>query len=716
MDRAVTGEAGEAEAGGPIGGAGRWLATCLHTDLQRGRGLPVLALAVVIGAGLYALLPEEPGLAGVTGAAAGAIGLAWVLRRFPIPAGAMALLAALLSGLAAATFQTWLVAAPVLERARTLEGTGRVLAVDTRASGSTRIDIAVQSLAGLSPERTPARIRVTTRARQPLPGPGAGIAFRARLMPPRGPMVPGGHDGARAAYFAGTGATGYLLGALRPVSLDPPGGLLAARLWLADLRAAIGARIRAVIPGPAGAVAAALLVGERGPIPDSVDAALRTAGLAHILSISGVHMTLVAGTVFGAVRLLCALVPAIALRRPVKAWAAVAGLLAATLYLALSGAEVATQRSWGMIALVFVAVLVGRSALTLRTIAIAALGVTLIDPASVTGPSFQMSFAAVLGLIALFEVWRGQAGETPAAATGPAARYGRHALLWVAGVALTSVVAGLATAPAAAYHFGRVAPFGLLGNLLAMPIVGMVVMPAGVAALFLMPAGLDALPLHAMGLGIEAVLAIAGWLHGLFGDADLGRKIPLAAALWLSGGLVWIALWSTAWRWLGIGAVLVGLSLAVRAPQPDILIADDGSAVALRGADGRLRLWRGPEGGFAARVLLESDGDRRSPGDRSLAEGRACDPVGCVLSSGTGGGAVSILADPVGFADDCARVTVLVTESAGAPADCAAFVVDPARLAETGALALVLDPDAPRGVRILATGLPPGRRPWHPAR
>lgn len=693
----------------------RWLAACLATDLARGRGLPVVALAFVIGAGLYFLWPTEPS-AMVTGIAAAAAGAgARLSRGAPVRQGGLLLLAALLAGLAAGALQTRLVAAPVLDHPRTVTGTGRVISLDRRASRSTRILIGDLSLDRVAADRTPRRIRVTTRAGAALPEPGEGIAFRARLEPPRGPVVPGGHDGARAAFFAGIGATGFLLGAPRAVALSPPD--LRARLGLAliDLRAAIGARIRAVIPGPPGTVAAALLVGERGPIPDAIEEALRTAGLAHILSISGVHMTLVAGTVFGAVRLAGALVPAIALRRPVKHWAAVAGLIAATIYLALSGAEVATQRSYVMIALVFLAVLAGRSALTLRTIALAALGVTALDPAAVAGPGYQMSFAAVLALVSAFEAWsrHRESRPRPPPAT-PLGRLVEKGGGWVAGVIVTSLVAGLATAPAAAFHFGRVAPFGLLGNLLAMPVVGMLVMPSGVAALFLMPVGLEALPLLAMGAGIEVVLAVAGWLHELFGDADLGRRIPLAGALWLSAGLVWMALWSTGWRLLGLAPVLVGLVLAATAPVPDVVIPDDATAVLLRTEADDVRLWRGPGGSFAARVLLEDAGDRRPPDDRSLRAGRACDPVGCVLSGGPGGRQVSVLADPVGFAEECSRAAVIVSDSPAPPADCAAFVVDPALRARAGALALGFDPAAPHGVRILATGLPEIRRPWHP--
>ncbi|MGH2340065.1 ComEC/Rec2 family competence protein [Segnochrobactraceae bacterium EtOH-i3] len=709
----------QAEADDVTAGAGaavlRWLGRCLETDLRRGRGLPLVALAFVAGAGLYALLPAEPMLLATGGCAAGAALGAALSRTAPLRRGALLLIAALLAGLFAGGVQTIRVAAPRLERARSVEGTGRVLSIEERAGGSTRIEIAPVRLDRIPPGGTPERIRLTTRSRAPLPRPGAGIAFRARLEPPRGPIVPGGYDGARAAYFAGLGATGFLLGAPRVVEIGPPTFGQRLALLLTDLRAAIGARIRAAIPGPSGTVAAALLVGERGPIPDSVDEALRTAGLAHILSISGVHMTLVAGTVFGAVRLGFALIPAIALRRPVKKWAAVAGLLAATAYLALSGAEVATQRSYIMIALVFLAILAGRSALTLRTIALAALVVTALDPASVTGPGYQMSFAAVLALIAAFDTWsRYREARPRPPVNGRVANLVAKGGGWVAGVAVTSLVAGLATAPAAAFHFGRVAPFGLFGNLLAMPIVGVIVMPAGVAALFLMPLGLEGPPLWLMGEGITAVLAIADWLHGLFGAADLGRRIPLAAALWLSGGLVWLALWSTAWRLLGLAPVVIGLTLAVLDRPADILVSDDGAAVLMRGAAGSPRLWRGEGGSFAARVMLEAMGDRRAPGDRSLRAGRACDAIGCVLSGGPEGAKVSVLTDPLGFLDDCSRATLIVSASLGAPADCAAFVVDPAVLARTGSLALVLDPAAPKGVRILARGLPAQRRPWHP--
>src|SRR5262249_45463762 len=259
--------------------------------------------------------------------------------------------------------------------------------------------------------------------------------------------------------------------------------------FIEGIRNAIDGRIRASLGGDLGAIASALITGKRDAITAPVNDAMYVSGLGHVLSISGYHMVIVTGVVFFAIRAVLALVPALGRRRPIKKWAAAAALVAAAFYLLLSGAEVATQRAFIMTAIVLIGVMVDRPALTLRNLALAALGVLLIAPEAVAHPSFQMSFAATLALVAVYD--RGLPGRRAGVDTPLGARVALWGGREILALVLASLVAGLATTLYAAYHFHRLAPYGVLANLLAMPVVSLVAMPFGLLALVAMPFGFD---------------------------------------------------------------------------------------------------------------------------------------------------------------------------------------------------------------------------------
>ena len=347
-------------------------------------------------------------------------------------------------------------------------------------------------------------------------------------------------------------------------------------------------------------------------------------GLGHVLSISGYHMVIVTGLVFFAIRAALALVPALALRRPIKKWAAAAALVAAAFYLLLSGAEVATQRAFIMTAIVLIGVMVDRAALTLRNLALAALAVLLIAPEAVAHPSFQMSFAATLALVAAYErgfSWSAAGADTP---------LGARIALWgvrdVVALALGSLVAGLATTLFAAYHFHRLAPYGVLANLLAMHIVSLVAMPSGILALVALPFGFDGPLWRLMGLGIDWMIAVALWVASLPGAVGRIAAFGTGPLMLASAGLILICLLRTPLRWSG--AVLAALAIAwiANVRQPDVLVADGGQAFAVRSADGRLAVMKTGNDLFAVREWLAADGDARAPGDPTL-------PVGLQLAT-----------------------------------------------------------------------------------
>ena len=399
-----------------------------------------------------------------------------------------------------------------------------------------------------------------------------------------------------------------------------PGPWLRYATFIESIRDGIDGRIRAAVPGDAGSIASALITGKRDAISAPVNDAMYISSLAHVLSISGYHMALVAGVAFFMVRALLALSPALAMRHPIKKWAAFAALVAAFLYLLLSGAEVATQRSFMMTAIVLVAVMLDRSALTLRNLALAALGVMLLAPEAVVHPSFQMSFAATLALIAAYE--RGM----PWAVAGANTSTGARIALWggreIVALILASLVAGLATTPYAAYHFHRLAPYGVLANLLAMPVVSVWVMPAGILALVALPFGFDAPLWKLMGLGIDWMIAVALFVANLPGAVGRVAAFGTGPLLLCTFGLVLLGLLRSPLRWGGAVAVVAAALWAARAPAPDVYVADRGDVVAVRGASGRLSVMRvASSDTFAVREWLAADADARTPKDASLSAG-----------------------------------------------------------------------------------------------
>lgn len=397
-------------------------------------------------------------------------------------------MAAAFLGFAAAAWRVSEVAAPVLTRTTIGPLIGTVEALDEREVGA-RLLIRVESFAGLAPEARPARVRVSFR-KTPTPLPGDVVAATARLLPPPEAARPGGYDFARDAYFQGIGAVGSLVGA---VTIRAPTEPLPLRLRLAATldaaRNGLTRRIAEAAGGQAGAVAAALVTGKRGLIGPATNDALRAAGIYHVVSISGLHMVLAAGVVFWLVRALLALVPHCALLWPIKKIAAGFAMVGVTAYCAFSGWDIAAERSLIMTLIMLGAILVDRPALSMRNLALAALIALAREPEGLLGPSFQMSFGAVAGLIACARLIDGRLFVRPGA--GRLGRLVGSGLSAVTGTLATTLVAQVATAPFATYHFQTIQPFGLVGNALTLPLVSLVVMPSAVIGILAYPFALD---------------------------------------------------------------------------------------------------------------------------------------------------------------------------------------------------------------------------------
>ncbi len=644
-----------------------------------GRLLPWVPVAFSVGIAFYFTADHEP-VAWITTVAAIVLSAAtFLLRRqkiFPIAV----MIAAMACGFAAATWRTAYIGHGVLTRTiYSVQLSGFVEARDIRE----RTDRFVLRVTHMDAPRSSAkleRVRLSVR-KGAAPDVGSFVELKARLQPPLAPLRPGSYDFARDTFFQGIGASGFVTGAIKIIQPPVSGGwLLRYDAFMQDLRDAIDARIRTKLDGDKRAIATALLTGRRDAITTPVNDAMFISGLGHVLSISGYHMAVVAGVVFFTVRALLALFPVLTAGFPIKKWAAAAALAAAAFYLLLSGAEVATQRSFFMTAVVLIAVIVDRRAVTFRTLAVSAMIVLVLAPEALVHPSFQMSFAATLGLVALVQIGMPRLFASPDhSTTAKVAMWGGRELITLV---LASLVAGLATTPYAAFHFHRVTPYGVLANLAAMPVVSALVMPAGLLGLLAMPFGLDGVFWWLMGLGIDWMIVVTEWvarLPGAIGRMTAFGVGPLIAA---SIGLVLLGLLRTPLRWSG--AIVLSLSIvwALSVPQPDVLISGDRHNVAVRGKDGRLHLMRSAKDAFLVKEWLAADADARDAADPSLTKGVSCDESGCV-SPLSDGAFVSLALRPEALADDCERAVLIVTASA-APAGCSAAVIDLGRLRERG--------------------------------
>lgn len=680
--------------------------------LQHGRLAPWLAVALGAGVLAYFAQPEEPASGLLWFVPPLGLLAAWVARRAPLGGWALGMVAAVLLGFGVAAWHAARLPPP-LELPRTAVAlTGTVAEVEALPEGR-RVTLARVRIG--EGETLPRRLRIRLRANDPArPQPGDTLHLRAVLREPPPPVAPGAWDFQRAAYFSGLGGSGTALGPVTVIAAAEglPG--------FASLRARLEARVEAGIPGPAGAVAAALLTGSQAAIPPAEIAAMRDSGLAHLLSVSGLHMAIVMGVVFATLRLAIALVPWLALRVPGKAAAAGGALLAGLGYTLLTGAQVPMQRCLVMAALVTLALVAGRRALTVRTLAIAAAAVVLAAPAELLGPSFQMSFAAVLALAAGHEALR------PALAALPLQGWRRRVVLFAVALVLTSILAGLATAPYGLHHFGRLQVYGVAANAVAVPLTSVLVMPAGMLALALMPFGLDAPALWAMGQGVEATLAVARFVAAWPEASPMLRPLPGAALAAATLGFCWLAIWRGWLRLLGVPAIGAALALGLATPPPDLLVSPDARLIALRTADGVFLQEQPGASAFARDSLLRRLGAATA---RPLPEGEAaggaltCTAGACRFRPDPDGPEAVLFrsAPPARGARPAPLDTAQVRTACGAgllvaaepvrPRCAGGITVDRFTVWRDGAAAARL---GPRGVEVLTDRAWRGNRPWVP--
>lgn len=661
------------------------------------------------GIGSYFALSAEPAM--WLGAAVFLIAAACVIclrkRRGYVFFAVLALMIAS-AGIGVAQFRSAMVSAPALERETgPVSLSGRVVRVEPGERGY-RLTLDRISVDRLEPADVPQRVRISTRARSAPPDPGDRVIARAILQPPPTPSLPGGYDFARKAWFERIGAVGFALGAVT-VTETPIAS--SWRIRLARLRLEMTSRIMAGVGSQAatGPVAAALMTGERRVIPKETLANMRDSGLAHLLAISGLHIGLVAGLLFFAVRLGLVLIEPVALRYPIKKIAAASAIIGAFAYLMISGATIPTQRAFLMVSIVMLAVMIDRTAISMRLVALSAMAVLLLAPESLLSASFQMSFAAVVGLVAVYEF----AAPRMTARRHRGGVLGSRVGLFVAATLLTTLVASLATAPFAIYHFNRIALYGLLANLVAVPVMAMWIMPFGIVSFLLMQLGLESLGLVPMGWGISVVLWIADSVANLPGAVALVPPMPTAGLSVLSLGGLWFGVMRGQRRFLGLPVLAAGLFSLFLVTAPDVIVNRDGRLVAVNLGAGRVVMSGGTGNRFERdmwqrRPAVETVGPWPSGGIAPAAP-IGCDPSGCVAV--IAGKTVAVVTEPAAAVEDCARVdhVILLTRVPRRMCDAAKVVVSTFHIWRDGAHAIRFTEQGPQ---VETSREQRGDRPW----
>ncbi len=615
--------------GEPVKGGGLKPALARMWELEKERLAIWSPLFLVTGIWTYFSLAKEPPLALAAVALLIAALTFWRWRSNK----ALIILAIVLAGFGIVKLRAEWIETPLL-RAYVPEArlTGWISDIDRRGKSSRILIVDIETAQGLPLDEIPqsVRLRATVKPDQEMRI-GDHVTLTASLSPLPRPVAPGGFDYGRQLYFQGVGAVGRTKGSLTAKEGTVLWPYKLRRIFH-DLRSAIGERVHAAIKGPLGSFAEALITGERASIPKSLNTSLQASGLFHILSISGLHMSLVAGGAFWAIRAALALVPKLALRYPIKKWAATAALAVGLLYMLLADSGAATERSFIMIAVVFFAVLVDRPAISLHNLAVAAIIILLMEPEQALSASFQMSFMAVMGLAAFFPAFEAfTARFGPQASQTFSGRWTRRLAVLVLASIATSLIAGTLSSIPAAHHFGRLAPFAVISNALALPMVGLVVMPMAMLSVFLMPLGLEALPLKAMELGLAGVVAVSDRVASWPTAQSLWPLLPAHAAILLSFAAVLICLSASRLRWLALPCVALA-ALFVAPQKPPLLFDERGANAALLTEVGYVPA-AAKGASYSAGRWLQQAGDDASVVEAAKREGWTCNSGICTATA-----------------------------------------------------------------------------------
>ncbi len=587
--------------------------------VQTGRLVIWAPVFLAIGIWCYFKLPNEPDWIAVIFLVVPVGLLFWIGRRFSF---AMMIGLAVL-GFCISKLRQEIVATPLLRAVvNSSEISGFIADADNRSGKKRVLVIELDSATNIPSDELPSRVRVSTFD-APTALIGDYVHFTARLTPLPTPVMPGGFDYGRDLYFQSIGAMGSNISP--PIFEDRPvPWRFVERRFFHRLRSVMGARITAVIPGPIGAFANSIVTGERAAIPAEMNTSLQISGLAHIISISGLHMSLVAGGVFWVMRAFLALFPALASNYPIKKWSAAAALIVGFIYMLLADSGSATERSYIMIAVMFFAILVDRPAVSMRNIALAALIILAFNPEEAVRASFQMSFLSVTGIVAFFEYWNNRPVDMTAHEASRFYRFVFYGIKLFAGSVLTTIVAGGLSSIAAVYHFGRLSPYGTVANALALPIADLMVMPAAMLGVLLMPFGLEYWPFKLVEVGLQATMWISDSVAALpYANGMVPQPSLLSVCFMVAGTLI-ICLVLGAFRWLGAGLIFFGIYMATSIHLPTLLIEDRASNVAIRDETGNYVLADATKGKFASEKWLQANGQVESMEASAARRGWTC--------------------------------------------------------------------------------------------
>ncbi len=634
----------------------------------------------------------------------------WLRLREISPA--ILLLAAfslVLTGWCIAQARTRIVDAPVITKSLDpvmVEGT--IASLDGLEEGrGTRVILKDLVIEKLPPDQTPHTVRISIRRDEGL-RPGQRIRVLAGLNPPSPPVMPGGFDFQRHMYFLKIGALGFAYKA--PDIIGADAGNLPG--WLEKFRQDGARRVGVIVPHPEASIVSALLLGEQNAIPDDTWQDIRAAGLAHVISISGLHIGMIAGGIFFVTRLLMALIPRLALYYPIKKYAALLAMIGCFSYAVMVGLSVPTLRSVMMTGIALGAIMLDRSPFSMRLVALSALVILLTTPEAITGPSFQMSFGAVAALIFFFD-------ETRNFWAGGMKRGGifRKGWMYLAGACATSLIATIATAPFTLYHFQQFPIYSIVGNVLALPVIGLIVMPASVMAYIMMPLGLDAIPLMIMGKGITAMLwishEIASWPY-----ASLNFSAwPRAALFCFVGAGLWLMVVKGPMRWACLFLFTAGFFFVVASRSPDFLVSGSGKLAMVRLDDDQILLSNRRNDKFiaqnwirAARADPETVGIWPKEGVIEGGKGNrlSCDQYGCLAR--IRGGSIAMSFDPRTIKDDCAAADVVFSAKPAPEIECqSSALIDMWGLRDGGTHAVYIGKPS---ITIETVNGDRGQRPW----
>lgn len=514
--------------------------------------------------------------------------LAWLCRnRLPVMGfiwmggGVVAL------GFMLAMWQTQQSDSPVLERSGLYEIEGHIITVDSNSQGVKRFLIALNKMDSQTEQAIPKHIRVMIRTKDNGAAVGDRVRLLVKLSPPPRPVMPEAYNFARKSYFQQLGAVGF---AVSEVTIIEPDNRNQWHDFINRLRDTIAMENERILSNPTGAVASALMVGKRYAIDDQVMQHIRDAGIAHILAISGLHMVIVMGFCFVASRKFLAISTRVAVYYPTKKIAAMIAIMMGGIYLLLSGIPVSASRAFIMSSLYFLAILLDREPRPMHSVAWAALVILAMKPSDLLSPGFQMSFAAVVALIASYSFIDQHLRKFREQDTVLLTRL----ISYVGNMMLSSLIAGVATMPFSIYHFNHYSAYGVLTNLLAIPLTTLWIMPLAMISLLLSPVKLAFLTLIPMGWGIDLLVMLSKNIASLpYAD----RAFPSFSG-WLLGvitvSVLWLSLWHTRLRLFSLPCILASvtwLMLKHDQQRPHIIISgEDKGSFAIINDQGEMML------------------------------------------------------------------------------------------------------------------------------